>query len=130
MILKRFRGGAKGSETSRECHTAFMWDSLVYYFSKSDKPKTLREWELLLSKQRSLECVICFERIKKSADARPCLTCHAMCCADCNWKRSLPECPVCKAFDMKSYVRNRGVYAAQLLPQLGTPTADVKSRRS
>lgn len=114
---------------SRECHTIFVWDSLIYYISKSDKPKSLKEWELLLSKKQSLECVICFERITKSADARPCLTCHAMCCADCNWKQSLPECPVCKAFDMKSYVRNRGVYAAQLLPQLGIPMADVKKSK-
>jgi hypothetical protein len=94
--------------------------------SKSDKPKTLKEWELLLSKGQSLECVICFERITKSIDAHPCLTCHAMCCEHCNWKQSLPECPVCKAFDMKSYVRNRGVYAAQVLPQLGISMSDIK----
>ncbi|CAM9437149.1 unnamed protein product, partial [Ectocarpus sp. 13 AM-2016] len=114
---------------SRECPTIFVWDSLIYYISKSDKNKTLKEWELLLSKQPSLECVVCFERITASADARPCLACHAMCCADCNWKQSLPECPVCKAFDMKSYVRNPGVYAAQLLPQLGIAMSDVKTSK-
>lgn len=82
-----------GNET-RECQAAFMWDKLIYYINTSDKSKTLKEWELLLSKQQSLECVICFERITKSADARPCLTCHAMCCADCIWKQSVTECPV------------------------------------
>lgn len=111
------------------CETIFIWDSIIYYISKSDKPKTLKAWELMLSKQQSQECVICFERITKSIDARPCLTCHAMCCADCNWKQSLPECPVCKAFDMKTYVRNRGVYAAQLLPQLGLTMADIKKSK-
>lgn len=30
---------------------------------------------------------------------------------------------------MKSYVRHRGVYAAQLLPQLGIPMADVKKSK-
>lgn len=113
-----------GNDT-RECETAFIWDSIIYYISKSDRPKTLKEWELFLSKQRSLECVICFEGITKSEDAHPCLTCHAICCADCNWKQSLPECPACKAFDMKSYVRNRNVYAAQVLPQLGITMADM-----
>lgn len=108
---------------SRECQTVFVWHTLIYYIHKSDKPKTLQEWELVLSKG----CVICFEHItKKSIDARPCLTCHAMCCADCNWKQSLPESPVCKAFDMKSYVRYRGVYAAQVLPQLGISMSDMK----
>lgn len=127
MVIQEWREGF-GNE-SRECQTVFVWDSLIYYISKSDKPKTLKEWELLLSKQQSKECVICFERITKSRDARLCLTCHAMCCAECNWKQSLPECPVCKAFDMKTYVRNRGVYAAQLLPQLGLTMADIKKSK-
>ena len=48
-----------GNET-QPCETAFIWDSIMYYISKSDRPKTLKEWELFLSKQRSLECVICF----------------------------------------------------------------------
>lgn len=41
-------------------------------------------------------------------------------------KQSLPECPVCQALDMKSCVRNRGVYAAQVLPQLGVTMTDTK----
>ena len=64
-------------DDTRECQTVFVWDSLIYYVSKADKPKTLKELELLLSRQQSLECVTCFERMTKSADARPCLTCHA-----------------------------------------------------
>lgn len=113
----------------KECETVFVWDSVIYYMSKSDKTKTLKEWELFLSKQRSLDCVICFERIKRSEDAHPCLTCHAICCAECNWKQSFPECPVCKAFDMKSYVRNRAVYAAQVLPQLSLTMTDIKKSK-
>ncbi|CAM9116693.1 unnamed protein product [Ectocarpus sp. 8 AP-2014] len=116
---------------AQECETAFIWDSIIYYVSKSNKHKTLKEWELLLSKQQSLDCVICFERITKSEDAHSCLTCHAICCADCNWKQSLPECPVCRAFDIKAYVRNRNVYATQVLPQLGITLADMtKSKDS
>lgn len=42
--VKKIQGWREGfGNNPQECHTACMWDSLVYHISKSDKPKTLRE---------------------------------------------------------------------------------------
>ena len=101
-----------------KCDTIFFRGNIIYYVKEMDKT-SMHEWELLFTKGVSMECVVCREDLTISEDAYPCHKCHAMMCAQCNWKVHKPECPVYRAFLPRTYLHHRSVYAGQIVTQLG-----------
>lgn len=112
----------------RECDAVFIWTNIVYYVVPGDKDKTLKEWEFLFSKQRTLECCVCLEDIKRSADIISCHKCHEIRCRACDLKQVKPECPACRAFDLDAYLRHRTVYLNQILMQAGISRKDFETK--
>lgn len=111
----------------RRCDSMFIWSSLVYRLVPEDKDKTLKEWTFLFSKQRSTECSVCLEKIKRSADKTTCHKCHDTRCRICDLQQDL-QCPVCREFDLEAYCRNRTIYLNQILMQAGKKACEETAK--
>ena len=113
---------------ARECDAIFIWSSIVYRLVPEDKDKTLKEWEFFFSKLRSTECCVCLGKIKRSAEIVTCHKCQENRCLTCDLQQDHPECPVCREFDLKIYLRNRGIYLNQILEQSGVTKKMMETR--
>lgn len=56
-----------------------------------------------------------FQCLERSADKTTCHKCHDIRCGICDLQQDLPECPVCREFDLEAYCRNnRTIYLNQI----------------
>jgi len=105
-------------------------DKNVQYISKNsliDKKK----WNLILTKGISKTCCICLESFEnKTTPDNMCYTCLSTRCKFCVWKQHTPECPICREFDIDSYLNKRIRCMYFILTRSGLTRSIIDSKRS
>ena len=120
-----------GKTKKVEYDLIFIWDKIFYFMLKGDETKSIKDWEMFFTKGISSDCSICLERVGDETDAVVCKKCHEIRCRVCDDLQVLSECPVCRTFEMDSYVRKRAFYLSHLLDRAKISHQDflVKGRK-
>ena len=123
------------SEINTNFIAALIWhdgkEDNTYYITECDEQISAKKWELIFTKGFSHECCICLEPFGKgkSPDVL-CSMCLATRCCSCAWKQHTPECPICREFDMDSYINKRLRCMYVIVTQAGLTKEIIQKKRT